>query len=247
MLSGVVLTKNEESIINECLRKLKFCDEIIIVDDFSEDKTLQIAQKYTQRIYQRHLNNDFAGQRNFALTKTKGEWILFIDADEIVSPNLAYEIKKVIRNSKFNSFFIKRKDIFLGKQMHFGEVANIQLLRLAKKNSGVWRRPVHETWEVIGKTGVLQQPLLHFAHNNLTGLIKKINFYSTINADYLFSRKVKAGTLQIIIYPLTKFTLNYLFKKGFLDGFEGFLLSIFMSFHSFLTRAKLFLRNYEKN
>lgn len=245
MLSAVILCKNEQDEIEKTLKGLSFCDEIIIIDDFSTDNTINIAKKYTAKIFKNKLNNDFSKQRNFALKKAKGEWVLFIDSDEIVSKKLQTEIKEKIATTDLDGFYIKREDIFLGKHLHFGEVKDMYLLRLGRKNKGVWERPVHEIWKIKGTTGYLKNPLIHYSHNNVKDLLRKINYYSSLNANYLFKRKIKSSLLDIMMYPGIKFIHNYVFKLGFLDGFEGLLLSIFMSFHSFLTRSKLYLLNNE--
>lgn len=249
MLSAIVLTKNEEGYIENCLRSLSFCDEIIVIDDFSSDNTIKIARNYTQKIFKRRLKNDFSAQRNYGLKKSEEEWILFIDANEVVSSKLRQEISEVIRTNIFNGLLIPRKDIFLGKRIQFGEIANLQLLRLAKRGKGVWLRPVHEEWKIQGKIGFLRNPIIHYSHENLKDFLKKINYYSTINANYLHKQKVRILPIDIFLYPSTKFLLNFILKKGFLDGLEGFLLASFMSLHSFLTRAKLYLLrndNYSK-
>ena len=124
MISALVLTKNEEKNIKKCLQSLSWCDELILIDDYSEDKTLQIVRAChcVIKIYKRKLNNNFAAQRNFGLSKAKGDWILFIDADEVVSKSLREEIREKTKKqngfyiSKACAFSIKRKDYFLGKE-----------------------------------------------------------------------------------------------------------------------------------
>lgn len=245
-LSAVVLTKNEEQNIERCLKSLTFCDEIVVIDDYSTDKTLSIAQKYKSRIFINKLSNDFSKQRNYALKKTKGEWVIFIDADEIVSSELAVEIKNKIINDNYDGFLIQRKDFFLGKILNYGEVGDIKLLRLAKKDKGFWLRSVHEIWQIEGKIGYLKNPLFHRSHNNIKSFLTKINYYSTINAKYLKSNKTQITFIDLIIYPSIKFIHNYLLKMGFMDSIEGLIFALMMSFHSFLSRAKLYLLTYNE-
>jgi glycosyltransferase involved in cell wall biosynthesis len=137
MISAVILTKNEEQNIGKCLESVKWCDEIIIVDDKSSDKTIDIAKEYHAKAYSHGLSNNFSAQRNFGLSKAKNEWVLFVDSDEIVSDALAFEIPNAIgltdQNSRnFNGFYIKRTDFMWGKQLKHGE-ATIKLLRLGRK------------------------------------------------------------------------------------------------------------------
>ncbi|MGB9911134.1 MAG: glycosyltransferase family 2 protein [Microgenomates group bacterium] len=260
MISAIVLTKNEEKNILGCLKSLSWCDEIIIIDDFSEDKTIKNVRmfecsrknvqmfKYSNvqkgklkvKIYKRGLEGNFAKQRNFGLKKAKGEWVLFIDADEKVSPELKKEIKEAIKKDKYNGFYFKRWDFFGGRWLKHGEIGEVRLLRLAKKTAGQWKRPVHEVWEVKGKIGEFKNPLWHYPHSTINEFVKKIDFYSTLHAKALKEEGKKASLKKIIFYPLGKFLKNYFFKFGFLDGTPGLIVSLMMSFHSFLAQAKLY-------
>ncbi len=253
-ISAIILTKNEEKNIQKCLQSLAWSDEIIVVDDFSEDKTVEKvhSSQFTVqnptlklKIFQRHLEGDFAGQRNFGLEKATGDWVLFIDADEIVPTPLASEIKSAIHNlqPEIAGYYIKRQDYFLGKWLKYGETGNIKLLRLARKNAGKWAGKVHETWEISGKTGELKSPLFHRPHQAITSFLTKINLYTDILADEWHSQGKKVNFLSIIFYPKAKFIQNYIIRLGFLDGIPGLVMAIMMSFHSFLARGKLWLRN----
>ncbi len=244
MISVVILTKNEEKNIKECLKTLEWCDEIVVADDFSEDKTAEIIQNYNSKvkIFENHLDQNFANQRNFGLEKASGEWVLFVDADERVTPQLEEEISKLkLANSSYKGFYIKREDFLFGKRLEHGETGNIKLLRLARKDSGNWERPVHETWEVKGLVGELTNPLLHYSHQSISEFLTDINLYTDINSKEFYKKGEKSGLWQIIFYPLAKFFKNYFFLFGFLDGLEGVIMATMMSFHSFLTRAKLWL------
>lgn len=249
MLSVVVLTKNEEKNIQDCLQTLNFCDEIIVVDDYSQDKTVDIVSK-SCKVFERHLDNDFSGQRNFGLEKAKGEWVLFVDSDERVNTDLAKEIKEAIAvNKNVTGYYLKRQDYFLGKQLKHGETANVKLLRLAKKAGGKWSGKVHEEWKVTGQTEELSKPLLHYPHPTISEFLQEINFYSTLRAEELYKNGTKVGFWQIIFYPKVKFLQNYLWRDGLLDGMPGLIMALIMSFHSFLVRGKLYLlcHNHESH
>lgn len=243
MISAVVLAHNNEAIIARTLESLGWCDEVLVIDDYSRDATLNLAKKFKAQVFRRYLNGDFASQRNFGLAKAKGEWLFFIDSDEVVSPQLASEIKETIsgRRGAINGYYLKRKDFFLGRWLDHGETSRVKLLRLARKGTGVWTRPVHEIWQVKGEVGKLNHPLLHYPHPNVAQFLEEINFYSSLNAAYLKSQGIKASIWHIIGYPLAKFCLNYFWYSGFLDGMPGAIMALMMSFHSFLTRAKLYL------
>lgn len=247
MISAVVLTKNEEKHIEACLRSLAWCDERIVVDDNSDDKTREIAKKLGATVYEHPLDNDFSKQRNFALEIAKGDWVLFLDADERVSPSLLSEITSLLHQQRsfvyehVNGFFIQRRDIMWGKPLKHGEAGNAKILRLARKNCGKWKGDVHEVWKVKGKTTALNNPILHYPHENIEEFLKEINFYTDIRAKELHAKKKKASFLSIIAYPKAKFLYNYVFLRGFLDGIPGLITATLMSFHSYLVRAKLWL------
>ena len=242
MISAVVLSKNEERNIKDCLQSIKdLASEIIIIDDYSTDKTLKIAKDFGAKVFLRHLNDDFSGQRNFGLEKAKNKWVMFLDADERVTDELAQEITTTIsKNEDVNGYFFKRNDFFSGRFLKHGETANVRLLRLAKKDSGSWQRKVHEIWNVKGQTKEFKNPLLHYPHSTITVFLKEINFYSSLHAESLKKEGMKPSLLRLIFNPLVKFISNYFLKKGFLDGTPGLITALMMSFHSFLARGKLF-------
>ena len=243
MISVVILTKNEEANIIDCLESIAWCDEIIIVDDYSTDRTLDIIRNFNPRvkIFQRSLDNDFSAQRKYALSKAREDWVLFVDADERLSNGLGGEIRDFLKQkeSNINGFYVQRKDIVWGKELKHGESGNIKLLRFAKKNAGVWHGKVHEVWEVKGILGNFKMPLLHYPHQGIGNFLKEINYYTDLRAKELYDSGIRTNLFQIIAYPKAKFILNYFLKLGFLDGIEGLVFAIMMSFHSFLVRAKL--------
>lgn len=244
MISAVVLTCNDEKIIKRCLDCLAWCDEVIVIDDESKDNTPAIVKKMGAKLFSRKLNENFSAQRNFGLSKAKNNWVLFVDSDEIVSDALAKEIEKI--DTDVDGYYIRRSDFMWDKKLNYGETANVKLLRLAKKNSGKWERPVHETWNIAGNVGELVHPLLHYPHSNVAQFIAEINRYSTLNANYFYTKGVHTNILQIVAFPAAKFFLNYVWRLGFLDGTAGAIVAVFMSFHSFLTRAKLYLHTPKK-
>jgi len=238
MISGVILTHNSHS-VEKTLQSLSWCDEIIVIDDFSSDDTVSKVKKYTDKIFERHLNDDFAMQRNFGLKKAKYPWIFFVDSDEIVSDELKNEIIQKIENTDVQGFYVKRRDFMWGRELKHGETGNIKLLRLGKKDSGEWERPVHEVWNIQGNVNSLQSPLRHYPHPDVSQFLNEINRYSSINAEYNISQGKRVTVFEIGAYPLGKFIVNYFFKLGFLDGTAGIIMALMMSLHSFLTRGKM--------
>lgn len=242
-ISAVVLTKNRKDIIANCLKQIKFCDEIIVVDDDSTDNTVEIATSLGAKVFRRSLNDDFSSQRNFGLSKAKYEWVLFVDSDEIVNTNLSEEIKDKINNkSNINAYKIIRRNVFMGRVLKHSEAGKNKLLRLAKKNFGKWERCVHETWEGTGEVGVLTNPLYHNYFFSLNSFIKRLNYYSGIHAKENKKEGKRSSIFKIIFFPIFKFIRNYIFKQGFRDGTHGFVNSLLMSFHSFLSWSKLWIQ-----
>jgi len=280
MISVVILTKNEEANIGKCLASIRWCDEIIVVDDYSEDKRimnheLRIKDNKRIKIFRRHLEGDFASQRNYGLSKAKGDWVLFVDADEIVSEELEKEIlstcyprscraesisssygilkqvqddNNLLEQNKFSGYYLKRSDYFLGRWLKYGETGNIKLLRLARREAGNWYGKIHEVWQIEGKVSQLDNPLLHYPHKDTWVFLLKINWYTDIVAQYWKEQGREITFWQILLYPLGKFIHNYLVRRGFLDGVPGLIMALMMSFHSFLTRGKLWLsiKNFKK-
>ncbi|OGH53681.1 MAG: hypothetical protein A3G15_03075 [Candidatus Levybacteria bacterium RIFCSPLOWO2_12_FULL_40_10] len=253
-LSVVILTKNEENNILDCVESVSGLSEIIIVDDYSEDRTLELIKNLNKRnvkIFRNHLNSDFSKQRNFGLSLAKNEWVLFLDADERLSEDLASEISNFefpprLRSGRaipndIKGFYIKRRDIIWGRKLNYGETGDIKLLRLARKGEGKWVGRVHETWEIKGRVGQLEHELLHYPHQTILEFLEEINYYSTIRAEELAQDGERVWALSIILYPKAKFVLNYFLKLGFLDGLAGLVVALMMSFHSFLVRGKLWL------
>jgi glycosyltransferase involved in cell wall biosynthesis len=247
-LSIVILTHNEEENILDCIESLPENFEIIIVDDYSIDRTIDVVKSLKNpnvKIFERKLDDDFSDQRNFGLSKAKGEWVLFIDADERITKPLVDEILSIINNlrqSIINGFFIRRRDTLWGHELKYGETGNIKLLRLAKKDDGKWHGKVHETWEVSGKTETLENVLMHYPHQTVGEFLYEIDKYSTLRAQELFEQKKSISLWEVIIYPKTKFLQNYIFKLGFADGIAGLVIAVMMSLHSFLVRGKLWLK-----
>ncbi|MBI2310003.1 glycosyltransferase family 2 protein [Candidatus Collierbacteria bacterium] len=227
----VLIGQNDKMKAKQAIDSLSFADEIIVV-----------KEKFPI--------NDFGEVRNRALDRAKGEWVLFVDSDEKVTQQLAREIKRVIKFSS-QGYFLQRQDKFLGRWLKHGETASVKLLRLAKKNAGRWVRPVHEVWKVKGETGELKNPLLHYSHEAVEGMVEKLDRYSGMEAGYKNRQMVRwlewlkwLNCIRLISFPVGKFVLNYFFRLGFLDGMEGFIHAGMMSGHSFLVRAKL-LKRYE--
>lgn len=242
-LSAVILARNEEDNIGECTNTLSFCDEIVVIDDYSEDATSEIAKQLGAKVFRHSLESNYAKQRNYALTKARGEWVFFVDADERVGKNLATEVVQIINDPTldYEGLIVKRHDLMWGKLVKYGEIGSVRLLRIAKRNSGTWKRRVHEVWEITGRTYLLKNPLLHNPHPSLSVFIGDVNIRSGLHAQANMNEGKKSSILKIILWPTFKFVKSYIIKMGFRDGLEGIVIALVMSFHSFLSWGKLWL------
>lgn len=249
LITAIILVKNEDKLINECIKSLNFCDEILVIYDNSTDGTIDAINRLSNKkvkVIRHPLDNNFSQARNFGLSKARNGWVLFVDSDEVVSDALAYEVSSAVglkdqnlRN--FNGFYIRRIDFMWRRPLKYGETGNIKLLRLARKYSGLWEGRIHEKWKIRGIVGTLKNSIIHRPHQTMSEFLSKINFYTNIRAQELYVKEVKAYWWSIISYPISKFIVNYFMKRGFLDGVHGLVFAITMSFHSFLVRGKLWL------
>lgn len=241
-VSAVILARNEEKNIKKAIESVRFCKEVMVIDDDSTDKTPQIAEKSGAIVKKRSIKGDFAGQRNFGMKEATQDWVLFLDADEEITTELKEEIISILK-AQINTYYIKRRDFWWGRELKFGEtqkVKNKGIIRLVQKNSGTWMGTVHEVFYTVKSTGTLKGFLNHYPHPTVRDFLSDINNYSTLRAKELLNQGVSAHIIEIIFYPFFKFILNYFIYLGFLDGAAGFAYAFFMSFHSFLVRAKLY-------
>jgi len=243
MITAVILTKDEEKNIRTCIESLDFVNEIILVDDKSKDKTVSIAESYGAKVFVRKLAEDFSIQRNYGLEQAKGEWVLFVDADEVVTKALKEEILgKLAKPSKVTGYYFKRRDFIWGKELMFGETANNLFLRLARKGFGTWHRKVHETWDIRGWKNNFKNPIFHYPHQTLSEFVYGVNYFSSLHADANRKEKKRSSVFKIIFWPKLKFFQNYILRLGFFDSSQGFIISMIMSFHSFLAWSKLWVK-----
>lgn len=240
-LSAIVLAHNSQEVISRCLESLAFCDEVIVIDDNSTDRTSHIATNAGARVIVHSLNNNFASQRNFGLSQAKSNWVLFIDADEIITPQLAQNIKSSIGQNSITGFYLRRSDVMWDKRLGYGDLRNVWLLRLGLKNSGTWVGQVHEVWRVAGATGKIEGELIHYPHHSISEFLTSLNWYSSLRAEELHQLQVGRSLVQVVFYPIFKFIYLWIFKLGFLDGTPGFIHAMLMGFYSFLVRGKLYL------
>jgi len=239
-ISAVVIAKDSEQIIRACLESLKFCDEIIVIDAGSKDKTVEVAKKFGAKV----LNfepDDYAGSRNLGLKSANYDWILYVDTDERVSSELARNIKYQISNIKYQNIIaykVRRKNFYLGKY----EWPNVEKLeRLFRKDSlKGWYGKIHESPTVEGKLRTLEGFLYHYTHRDLTSMLDKTIEWSKIEADLRFKTNHPAmNGLRFVRVMLTAFFDSYIRQGGWKIGIPGLIESIYQSFSIFITYARL--------
>ncbi len=239
-LSVSMIVKNGERYLKNVLESVKeLADEIIIVDSGSTDKTVEIAKSFGAKVFFREFDN-FINQKNYALSLCTKDWVLFLDDDEIVDEQLKEEIKKIKeKGSKYEGFKINRLTNYLGKWIKHAWYPDWHI-RLAKRNSCKWEGDeVHETLKVNGEVGYLKGNILHYSYPDIKTHVNKINLYTTMYAIGAHKRGKKFSTLKMVSSSIGAFIRRYFIKKGFLDGFEGFVISVMSSYYTFLKYLKL--------
>jgi len=242
-VSIAIITKNEERNIEEALESVKDFEEIVIVDAFSEDKTLDICRKYTDKIFQYEWQG-FAKQKQLAIDKTTLSWVFVLDADERVTEPLKKEIMKKIKEDK-DGYFIPRKNFFLGRWIkHSGWWPDYTLRLFKKEKSKVELREVHEKIIVDGKIGYMKEPLLHYTYQSIEEFIKKMNNYASLSAQEVIKRNPSQYKIfyKMIFSPCFTFLKMYVFRLGLLDGIRGLILAMLYSFYGFLKYVKVWER-----
>lgn len=240
-ISVVIITKNEEKNIARCLESVKWADEIVIIDSQSQDKTIEIAEKYNAKIYS-PLWKGYGPAKKDGVYKASNDWIFSIDADEEVSTKLEHEIKTIISNhdNKTFGYYIPRLTNFLGRWIRYCGWYPDYVLRLFNKKYGNFNDAViHESVQLNGPKAYLKNDLLHYSYPDLKEYFRKFNLYTTVGAEELFKKGKKSGFANICLRPIVAFIKQYIVKLGFLDGMEGFLVCYFSAKAVMVKYAKL--------
>jgi glycosyltransferase involved in cell wall biosynthesis len=240
-VSAAIITFNEDIIIEKTLSKLDWCNEIVIVDSGSTDKTIEICEKYGCNIYYNKFEG-FGQQKQFALNKCKNNWVLSIDADEILSDNLKTELINTFNTDKikYNGFYLPFATHYLGKTLKFCGLKHEKHLRLINKKHAHFTTPkVHESIIVDGEISKMKNKIIHHTYRNLSHHLYKMNNYTDNAAtEYLNNNKKISRFKAIIKFPVS-FFIVYIIKGGIFDGYQGFMWSLFSAFYTSLKYAKL--------
>ncbi|MCD6115603.1 glycosyltransferase family 2 protein [bacterium] len=240
-LTALVICRNEAENIGPCLKSLSFADEIVVVDSGSTDNTLEIAGNYNVNLFVTEWKG-YAETKQYGLDRAHGKWILWLDADERITPELALEIKKTIKDdSQINAAFkIPRRAYFLGRWIkHSGWYPGYVVRLFKKERCHFGNELVHEQLIVNGSIAVLKNNIDHYTDTSIEHYFNKFNRYTSLAAEELANRGQKASLFTMIVRSMHIFFKMYFLKEGFLDGIQGLILVFFSSFYVFVKYAKL--------
>lgn len=244
-LSAVVPTLNEAPNIEDCLKSLRWADELIVVDSHSEDDTVRIAEGLADRV-DLHPFESFSKQKNWCIQRASHRWVLMVDADERIPPQLRDEIKRVLSAPDMDGYWIRRKNHFLGKHIRGAGWGRDKVLRLFDREKGNYpERLVHEEIHLRGRARVLKEPLLHYPYSDLEEYWEKFHRYAWLSAMELKRQGRKGGVGALVLRPPARFMRMYFVQMGFLDGFHGLLLSGLSAFQVYTKYARLWELTHE--
>jgi len=246
-LSVVVITRNEEANLARLLESVRGADERIVLDSGSTDRTCEVAREFGARVHQEEWKG-YSAQKNSAIAKATGDWILALDADEAVEPELMEEIRSVLeRDPPANGYRIPFKHYFLGRWMRHGGFYPDRKLRLFRRGSGHFgERPVHESVQVAGAVGRLQHAIRHYGYPTLEAYIQSMNRYSSLGAEIVVAKGRRGFSFaHVVLNPVATFLYNYVLRLRFLDGREGLLLHLYHSAYVSWRYAKAWERSHQ--
>ncbi len=236
-ISVIIIAGNEEKKIEDCLKTIEWADEIVFVDSESSDNTVNIAKRFTNKIYVKKWKG-FAAQKRFALEQTTNDWVLSLDADERVSELLKLKLLNIKVND-FSAFKIKRDNYLLGKKIKTcGWDKDYQLRFFNKSKTQMNNRLVHEGFETEGSVAIIEEPIIHYTYSSITEALEKINRYSTLQAKEYLGKK-KSNAFMLLLHSFSAFFRFFISLKGYRDGYRGMLVSFFNSITTFLTYVKI--------
>lgn len=231
MISALAITFNEELHIEDYIKSLSFADEIIIIDSFSTDNTVALAEKYNVKIIKREFKN-FSDQKNFAISQAKNDWVTFFDLDEKVSPELANEILTTLKSKNpLKAYNVKRSFNFMGKRIKYSGFQTDVAVRLFNKNYCKYNgKAVHEGIETNEAVGQLKHALDHQTYKSFDNYNQKLSHYSKLQAEELYKKNVRPNLYHFLFRPWYRFMHQYFLRLGFMDGKEGFIISYVHAF-----------------
>jgi glycosyltransferase involved in cell wall biosynthesis len=239
-ISAIIIVRDAERHIGDCLASVSWCDEIVVLDSGSSDRTVQIARLHTDRVFEEQWKG-YGPQKQSALKKATSQWVLSIDADERVEGELREEILRTVNaGGPENGYRIPRNNFFGQKWLRHGGQYPDYVLRLFRRSAGRFSPDmVHEKVIVDGKVGRLRNPLIHYAFEDISSRLQKMDKYSTLAARQLHEGGKRAGSLTPLVHCASLFVKDYLLRLGFLDGWEGLNVAALKSLGAYFKYAKL--------
>ncbi len=237
-LSVIIVTKNEEKNLPDCLKSVSFADEIIVIDSYSKDKTVKIAKEFGCKVFIESWKG-YGPQKQSALEKTSNRWVLSIDADERIPPETGNIIKEILQFPKAAAYSFPRRNYFHGKWIKGCGWWPDRVVRLFDKYSGNFNGIVHESWQTRGKIIHLNVPIEHYTCRTYSHLLQKMAIYSSLTAKELYKKNKRVSLFSPVIHSFWMFIKSYFLKAGFMDGFDGLVISLINAAGSFFKYAKL--------
>ena len=249
-ISAIVTSYNEEINIQECLESVLWADEVLLVDSFSTDRTVEIAKSLPRVRLLQHAYYGSAAQKNWAMDRAAHPWVLIVDADERVTAELSREILALLeKGPDADHYFIRRQNIFVDRIIRHSGWSTDKVVRLIRKGTARYpNRRVHADIRPEGRTPVLEAPLLHYTFRSFSQYLEKLHRYAEWGAAEAYRRGRKPGTLQLFFRPAWRLFRMYVLQAGFLDGRHGFVLCALQAYGVFLKWAKVWeWQRFEKN
>ena len=240
-VSAVIITFNEELVISETLSRLWWCDEIIIIDSGSTDRTVHICFEHGCTVYKQELSG-FGEQKKYGVSRAKNDWILCIDADELLSEPLIEEIQNELSKTEcsFAAFEIPLTLVFMQKVFRYGKESKSHKIRLFNKTKGDWDGSlVHETVLVNGESKRLENKILHYSYTSYSQFLRKIDLYSSLSAKKMLSKKHYKNKVVIVLGLPFNFFKYYLIDRNFLNGYQGLAWAVLNSIYHFIKYLKV--------
>src|SRR3990167_4975425 len=238
-LSVIIITKNSGQTIEKCLESIKFANEVIVLDSGSVDDTITICKLFTDHVFQTDWPG-FGAQKNRALSKTTGDWVLSIDSDEFLSDDLKIEIIESIQKNHFDVFSFKRRNQYCGKWIRFGDVGKDRVTRLFKRGTAHFSDDiVHEKIITSHQIGELKSLLFHTSYQSYEAILERMNWYTSLSAKIRFEKGKKTSFAEALYSSFWAFFKAYFLRLGFLDGKMGFIIAVTSAESSFYRHLKL--------
>ncbi len=238
-ITAIIPTGNEEHNIEAAIDSVQFADEILVVDSFSTDKTVELAKAKNARIIQREYGNS-ASQKNWAIPQATHDWIILVDADERINERMQQEIKDTLKNPKHNAYWLKRQNYFMGQKLNYSGWQGDKVIRLFKRDSCSYQeKNVHSEVIVNGTTGQLKNKLDHYTYKDLEHYLEKSNRYSTWGAYDRIEKTKNVTAYHFIVKPFAGFFKKYIIQLGILDGKVGLIIAGQYASYLFIRALKM--------